>query len=292
MHPAAFKPGSEHMSLKNKLKSALITDAAFDQEPFSGEAKKYLICATPRTGSTFLCRSLVQTGVMGIPFEYFNRTYHLPVLAERWGIDVGKRGRMSQRTFSAYFSELLRRRTTANGVFGIKVMTDHFFPVVRSGAYARHFGDATYVYLTRKDIIAQAISFVIAMQTRRWHSYYKATKPSRYDAELIERHIKLFLGFEDAWRLFFAVNRIEPLQMFYEDLVADPATQCRRVCEWVGVETDSAFRAEDAAESSVSTEINREWAERYRAEAVNRPLHLFRSGPEATPADATVQGPE
>ena len=31
----------------------------------------YLVCATPRSGSTLLCRALTATGVAGRPEEYF-----------------------------------------------------------------------------------------------------------------------------------------------------------------------------------------------------------------------------
>src|SRR5690349_19289466 len=34
-------------------------------------ARSYLVCATPRSGSTLLCRALSQTGVAGRPEEYF-----------------------------------------------------------------------------------------------------------------------------------------------------------------------------------------------------------------------------
>jgi LPS sulfotransferase NodH len=33
-------------------------------------ALSYIICATPRSGSTFLCESLSLTGVAGIPMEW------------------------------------------------------------------------------------------------------------------------------------------------------------------------------------------------------------------------------
>src|SRR4051794_22395246 len=33
--------------------------------------RSYLVCATPRSGSTLLCRALAQTGVAGRPEEYF-----------------------------------------------------------------------------------------------------------------------------------------------------------------------------------------------------------------------------
>src|SRR5215218_666735 len=36
----------------------------------------YFVCATPRSGSTLLCKSLAATGVAGKPEEYFERLRH------------------------------------------------------------------------------------------------------------------------------------------------------------------------------------------------------------------------
>ena len=38
--------------------------------------RSYLVCATPRSGSTLLCRSLGATGIAGKPEEYFERLRH------------------------------------------------------------------------------------------------------------------------------------------------------------------------------------------------------------------------
>src|SRR3712207_7978474 len=38
--------------------------------------RSYLVCATPRSGSTLLCHLLEQTGVAGRPEEYFEALRH------------------------------------------------------------------------------------------------------------------------------------------------------------------------------------------------------------------------
>ena len=38
--------------------------------------RTYFVCATPRSGSTLLCKSLAETGVAGRPEEYFERLRH------------------------------------------------------------------------------------------------------------------------------------------------------------------------------------------------------------------------
>jgi LPS sulfotransferase NodH len=104
--------------------------------------RSYVVCATPRSGSTLLCRTLAELGVAGVPEEYFEarvetgaprrpsdhlrgaNDLNLPVLlpsdeppaappysALRAGEDYREHLR---RTFA--------RGTTPNGVFAAKLM--------------------------------------------------------------------------------------------------------------------------------------------------------------------------
>jgi LPS sulfotransferase NodH len=38
--------------------------------------RSYLVCATPRSGSTLVCHALTETGVAGHPEEYFEALRH------------------------------------------------------------------------------------------------------------------------------------------------------------------------------------------------------------------------
>src|SRR5262245_7873330 len=72
----------------------------------------YLICATPRSGSNFLCEVLRGTAIAGRPDDYF---WNPPYWWQRWGT----------ADFPSYFGRLLREGTTTNGVFGSKMMWDY-----------------------------------------------------------------------------------------------------------------------------------------------------------------------
>ncbi|MGZ4261677.1 MAG: Stf0 family sulfotransferase, partial [Solirubrobacteraceae bacterium] len=43
---------------------------------FSTPTKAYLVCATPRSGSTLLCEMLRETGRAGVPLEHFEILRH------------------------------------------------------------------------------------------------------------------------------------------------------------------------------------------------------------------------
>src|SRR5205823_4458979 len=75
----------------------------------------YFICATPRTGSFLLCEALKNTGVAGQPAEYFARDDKSP-LQENWSPSVGRK----------CLEEDIEQGSTANGVFGAKIMRGYF----------------------------------------------------------------------------------------------------------------------------------------------------------------------
>ncbi len=76
----------------------------------------YLICSTPRSGSTLLGEALTNTGLAGEPREYFLRSDE-PVYARDWDVST---------EYPEYFYEVLARATTPNGVFGAKIMWSDF----------------------------------------------------------------------------------------------------------------------------------------------------------------------
>ena len=83
------------------------------------ELDSYLICATPRTGSTLLCGLLTSSGVAGLPASYFNRR-GLHHYADDWRIARPHDGRID----AAYVRAALAAGTTSNGVFGGRIMAE------------------------------------------------------------------------------------------------------------------------------------------------------------------------
>jgi LPS sulfotransferase NodH len=96
-------------------------DARFDLPEFpgptfSGTATDYAICALPRSGSTLLAFLLGASGLMGVPDEYLHPD-HSRVLARHFGLFDGG----DPPDVETYLACVRKRRTSANGVFGIKV---------------------------------------------------------------------------------------------------------------------------------------------------------------------------
>jgi LPS sulfotransferase NodH len=98
-------------------------------------SSSYVVCATPRSGSTLLCALLGATGVAGRPEEYFERLRHsgLPRQPREYfdGVEDPDVLELLAPTEPGHpdgrdpLGEALEPGTTPNGVFGAKLMWTH-----------------------------------------------------------------------------------------------------------------------------------------------------------------------
>ena len=183
----------------------------------------YLICATPRSGSTLLGEALAATGVAGRPDEHFEVLRHsgLPREPREYfeGVeDAGvlallpetDPGRAETEDFEDRLAAVLERGTTANGIFGAKVMWGHLADLAaragdeRAGAdvLAALFPGARYVHVSRTDTVAQAVSLWRAVQTRAWRAEDDDgdTDAATYHLAGIDHLVAQLAAQDRAWR--------------------------------------------------------------------------------------------
>jgi len=165
----------------------------------SEPARSYLVCATPRSGSTLVCKALRDTGVAGRPEEYFEalRSTGRPRRPEQYfaGVDdpsiFDELGEppdgqspppaWSRTAYDRYLIWAKEAGTTPNGVFASKLMWQYlgdFVGLLRnipdyrdlplSGLFDAAFPDLTFVRVVRASKIRQAVSLWKAVQTASW----------------------------------------------------------------------------------------------------------------------------
>lgn len=164
--------------------------------------RSYLVCATPRSGSTLICQTLIRTGVAGRPEEYFEalRSSGAPRRPEEYFHGVGDRtifDHLAERSrefdpvprsplwsrtdYDRYLEWVFEAGTTSNGVFGAKLMwgyVEDFVSLLRKIPEYRElpmaemlpevFPDLTFVRVVRANKIRQAVSLWKAVQTASW----------------------------------------------------------------------------------------------------------------------------
>lgn len=189
----------------------------------------FLVCATPRSGSSLLCEALRNTGVAGRPQEFFNESMRL-VMRES-----------TTAEFAEYLAGVREDGSSPNGVFGAKILQAHLAALLErlQAVYGsvsgpamlleRAFPGLRYIRIVRRDRLRQAMSFYRAMRSGRWvDDGHPAPRP-RYDREAIERYRQELEAQERAWQAFFADNDIDPTPVVYEDLARDYEGTARAV---------------------------------------------------------------
>jgi trehalose 2-sulfotransferase len=145
---------------------------------------RYLILSTQRTGSELLCAYLRERGI-GVPLEYFGPAS----LAERLGCLDGN----GRTLFQRYVPLLEAKRTTPNGIFGMKLHPGQLEALSemddeKAFRFLNLFGKI--VVLRRRDKVLQAISLARAIITGQFHNLAgDETRPLRAPDDLLFERI-------------------------------------------------------------------------------------------------------
>lgn len=179
--------------------------------------RSYLVCATPRSGSTLVCHALGETGVAGHPEEYFEALRHSgrPRRPEEYFLGVedqsirdhlGERAigseppprspLWSRAAYDRYLEWAMEAGTTPNGVFGAKLMWGYFgefvsllrnVPEYRDVPLAELlpavFPSLTFVRVVRANKVRQAVSLWKAVQTANWREDQASANAASIEAD-------------------------------------------------------------------------------------------------------------
>jgi LPS sulfotransferase NodH len=240
--------------------------------PFS-----YLICTEQRTGSTLLADALSGTGIAGTPDEYFTATNNDQYQLMRFGAD----------NESQYVDRLIDKTSSSNGIFGVKVHWNQTASMRKKLTAALRqemtgvdsaplelllrtkLQSPRYIWLRRKNKVAQAISFYRASRTGVW----RAVKGRRdqgnvpdlaltFNADAIDYYVRQCQQMDFEWNHYFRSNRLTPLMIFYEDLIVNYELVVRGVLYFLGLPVDTTI-PEPGLERQAD-ERSLEWERWYR----------------------------
>lgn len=233
----------------------------YDHPARDGALKTYVICSTPRSGSTLLARALWDSGVAGAPKEYFNYI-HRDDFVERWGpMDT-----------PAYVDGLLRHRTSPNGVFGLKAHFNQWQQDVLAHGLDPDelFPDLHCLFITRGDRLRQAISLAKAMETGQWNIQGEGeVRAARYDFDAIGRYRGAIEQEERMWHKWFERTGRAPVTVTYEELSGDYEATVRRVLDGLGIDSAGVEIPPSRLKVLRNAETE-EWVERYERDAAAR----------------------
>ena len=229
----------------------------------------YIVASVQRSGTHLLCSILRSTGIAGSPEEYF-----LSKPGETW------EKRRDAPSRDAYVQHILRQNTAANGVFGAVVMWSYFDRMLQmlqeipayknlNGAQllAAVLSKPKYIWMRRRNHVEQAVSWAMACQTGIWaqsgEEKLQARALPKFDFKVIDEWCNRIAAHEAGWENYFRENQIEPLVLFYEDVVASHRTAAERVLEFLQLPIPAGMEIPPPTVEKQATRISQEWTESY-----------------------------
>jgi LPS sulfotransferase NodH len=231
------------------------------------------------------------TGRAGRPLEHFETLRHsslprqpreyfagaeLPEVLEL--LAPVRHGTPSSESAQQWWSRVLREGSTANGVWGGKLMWGHVGELLArtreldglSGgdletALRTLLGEPRLIFVSRADKVAQAVSLWRALQTQSWRAEDAADHAEpRYAFAGIDYLVEQLRSDEVAWRDWFARSGLEaPVEVSYEELDAAPGHTVAGVLEALGL---GEVSAPAPPLSRQRDELSSAWIERYQHE--------------------------
>jgi LPS sulfotransferase NodH len=247
----------------------------------------YLIMATPRSGSYLLCEALINTNLAGRPTEYFGPAQTRSLL-KQWDVP----------NYAACLARIMEEGTTPNGVFGAKIIwqfiedfIDHlrdipgYEKLLMPQLLSTVFPHLSYIWITRRDKVRQAISFWKAIQTRGWigiedrqpqaqitaqksiltedWKQQPANTEAIFDFKTIERLRRGLEEDEVEIQQFFTTCRVQPFKVVYEDFVGTYEETVFQILDYLQIPIPEQPVFGERKLKKQANEQSEEWVQRY-----------------------------
>lgn len=251
----------------------------------------YIICSTPRTGSTLLCDLLSSTGRAGEPDSFFMQDLD-PFWSNEWGLPSGE-GKGTAHHSGSYLKAAIAAGRGRTQIFGLRLMrrnlndlmamSDQVYPSLASDKerFRAVFGRVLFIHLSRQDKLSQAISMVKAEQTGLWHIAPDGSEverlappsPPEYDFARIRTKLDELEDHDKRWGLWFSEQKIEPLRISYETLSEAPEAVVQTICQRLGVPQPLPGNLV-AGVAKLADATSRAWIARFHADCADLGIGL------------------
>jgi LPS sulfotransferase NodH len=184
---------------------------------------------------------------------------------------------------------IIAATSTPNGVFGTKLHWTCLLDMHRAlrASFApratdperrslddllrMHFTSVRYIWLRRRNKVAQGISHFRAYKTGIWESPYghplrseEYQQSVQFDLRLIEHCVIEAQHYEREWDAYFQRRNLAPLELFYEDLIGDYDQSLRVVLQFLGIPHSDLPKTEPRLDQ-LADATSLLWEQRYRA---------------------------
>ena len=227
-----------------------------DYPRVSKPTKVLIIASTERCGSHMLGHALHNTHAFGFPLEYAN-----PANLKKW------KEKFKTDDFYEVLDEIQKRRTSPNGVFGIKLHYQHIEEFGGFEQLVNYFPDAYYVLLSRENVLNQAVSLSIASQTGVWIAGQEPVNENpEYDYSSIDKSLKSIIKNNSSWRYSLAASDCNYIEMNFDNVKNNLDKTISDIAKFMGVSVNVEDIPTEQVTSKQSNKLNKEWEERFCSE--------------------------
>lgn len=144
--------------------------------------------------------------------------------------------RLGAKTLPQTLRLLSEEQSSTGGIYGFKTSAEQVLMLQRFGVERMYRGGIRLIDIRREDIVAQAISYDLALQTGRWTSRItpQIEVEPVCDPARIERLIVAIRASQTLMDLITERDAIPRIIIRYEDLVEAPAQQLHRIARFCG----------------------------------------------------------
>ena len=237
-------------------------ESHFDFAFWAGAPKiQYMIATMPRSGSTHFCIECWKSGSLGAPLEYPN----LPMVKS-----LMKRFKCTE-DIDEYWNKVKSVRTSPNGVFGYKMFMANYLVFGRTHpTLLQQISPDRVIYLTRKDLLGQAISYSKAIKSNAWFSGVSNSQTVEYDTAHIDQCKGMLISQQNFWEDLFKLTNAQVLRINYEELLEFPAETVATVAEFVGTKISFDSQLQIPNTKVQRDQVTSDWRKRYLNDTLNR----------------------
>lgn len=222
----------------------------------------FVVFFTPRSGSSWLTDICEQSKILSRPDECFNPNF-TPEMTRAFGA----------RNLTEYV-ECLKRRRNTYGTFGCQLTYYQLSATFGSEErFMDYFHGSNFFWLTRKDIVSQAVSLAKMVSTSITHApahdqieIDKSDASYEYNRADIRKWADHIRNAERATEMLFEKYLINPHRMYYEDITrAGSDATIELIADKIGVSKTTHVGVK-SKHRKISTPKNIEYAERFLKE--------------------------
>lgn len=230
----------------------------FDFPRWDGSPRiQYMIATMPRSGSTHFCIECWKSGALGAPLEYPNLPMVNSMMKRFQCVD----------DIDAYWKKVKSLRTSPNGVFGYKMFMANYLVCGRSHPQLlQQISPDRVVYLTRSDLLDQAISYSKAIKSNAWFSGINNSQVVEYERAHITYCKQLLLSQQKFWEQLFSLTDAQVLRVSYEALLESPNETIEKVAKFVGTKIAAPGRLKIPGTQVQRDSTSSDWRNRYLSE--------------------------